>query len=143
MNRLEQAADNLRNGWCTGDLVKGDKFCAVGALGVTLEGLSQVPMRPTLEMRREYAASMLTGENPPHHEEVVKAWTEWEDQMYSRVGDMPEVKVLAEVIEEQTDGKFNHEDPVERIYQFNDEQAEATDVIAMFEKAAMRWDEQV
>lgn len=36
--KLRKARDIVKTNWCKGDLQKGDKFCALGALGVRYDG---------------------------------------------------------------------------------------------------------
>ena len=119
MNKLYEARDILATSWCRGDykVVDADgvaRFCAVGAIG---------------EAMHDGTAGYVT------------------------TGKSPEVKVLAEVIKEHyfdrtkvkyPDADFDSWSSEDWVITFNDTVAETHDeVMAMFEKAAIKFDEQV
>jgi hypothetical protein len=43
MNPIEEGISRLENGWCTGHLQDGDKFCAVGSIAISLlDGVERI-----------------------------------------------------------------------------------------------------
>lgn len=120
MNMLHDAVEVLNNGWCQGsyrnELPEGKTFCAVGAL---LEASG-------------------------------KEWNEVGS--LASVEDSPEIRVLSNTIlanypdfskgMENAYGSVDGVLPCDVVVTFNDEVAESSDeVIAMFEKAAVTFDE--
>jgi hypothetical protein len=111
MNVLEQAAEVLENGWCRRNLVddSGDKFCALGAIAAVKLGLT----RDMLE------------ENPG-----------LENEMYDKLEEMEEVKVLAEtILDDEVRGNATGV-----VFNFNDDQHSVEPVIEMMKLAAKRLD---
>jgi hypothetical protein len=132
MNNIREAADKLRKGWCQHDLVQSgddnDKFCAVGALGSTILG------------------SVVTED-----EVDFKTFLDWEESCYKVVGDSEEAFLLAKTIKEQFPDRFENDSSLssawdieeydEMLYIFNDRAKNLDEVLSVFDKAAVVWDE--
>ena len=145
MNRIAEAADTLRNGWCKHSIKEsaqtGDKFCAVGALG---KGITQTDRpvvtaaRPDDETSSEYLA----------WREEYDAYNEWESSLYEAVQNSDEAKVIAQTIMEQYPDHDFRDTFVrlaeagawdEILYIFNDNAQSVDEVVEIFDKAASIW----
>jgi hypothetical protein len=134
VNRIEEAASLLENGWCTGDLqdpAEPDKHCAVGAVASVCGILSFLPLG--------------YGDN---EDNIICVD---EDATYAGFNELPEAKALAtEVMEsewyaDRSEGyrtmlahAYEAGDYDEVVFRFNDDQKDASTVIEMFKYAAKR-----
>lgn len=141
MNALNEAAELLKTNWCTGDLTRGDRYCALGALGAVKRLIASD--RPLMPTESDWAT------DPDAARQKIREVMTWESEVYGTLEEMPEVKVLAETIREQHPEidktvLIDSDDwATAVVYTFNDKQDEPEPVIAMFEKAAVKFDERV
>jgi len=129
MNNLSKAAEILKTSWCTDawrrTLPEGTTFCSGGALMEAMGLIKDIPVEAELD---DFASDFETA--------------------IATIADSPEVSTLAEVIVEQypkIDGQvlWGNTD-MDKIIHFNDSVANDSDeVVAVFEKAALRFDERV
>lgn len=137
MNKIQEAVKILKSGnWCTGQLHRQDKHCALGALGNVMFTLDQLTERAKDIFETDYPTECMLGEAE-----------------YDLLEESKEVKVLAEVLVENYPDFYKEEYPsvISRLQDivapsdivttFNDKQSTVEPVIAMFEKAAVRMDE--
>lgn len=124
MNKLNEAAEALKNGWCKGsyrqELPDNETFCALGALNKAL-----IP---------GYQTGM----------DIIQYENHIDDMLMS-----PETQMLADVIRENYETELKSlvsymDDNFNVITTFNDSIAKHSDeVVAMFEKAAAKFDEKM
>jgi hypothetical protein len=130
VNRIEEAASLLENGWCIGNLRDpddSDKHCAVGAMAVVTGHLVLIKDDETGKMIVDDHAT------------------------YNNFNRLPEAKALAEEVMD-SEWLINEPEPAQRmlgryfnegyydevVFSFNDSQSSADEVIEMFKYAAKR-----
>lgn len=130
MNKLDEAANILRNGWCRDsfreDLPEGQQFCSTGALATAI-----------------FETSDFVDEGGDIKQEWVGQWK-------TRICAGPEVAALNKVIMEQYPEHINYnfetldlpQNRAANVIAFNDCVAVSSDeIIAVFEKASALLDE--
>lgn len=127
MNKLQKAAEVLKTSWCAGAFRRneadGFKYCSLGAM-YQVNGIWDI--------------SVNDGESPLYTYGRIEAET--------KVEESTEVRILAETISEHYPSAGNasdlYSDYTDIIVNFNDHIAGSSEeVVTMFEKAAIKFDE--
>jgi hypothetical protein len=121
-NRLAQAAETLKTSWCKGryrtSLPEGETFCSVGALADTFLTAQERKIDDRSAFAHAFSDATIKAEKSK------------------------ELELLASVIRENYPEVPDYDFSDEVVIEFNDAIAKSSDeVIAMFEKAAVKWDE--
>lgn len=133
MNKLEEAAELLERGWCRGSLYEvegGDRFCAVGALAVTLDGMDAIEADKTA-----YSLVKDSPEGKALAEEIMSRIVP-EDLTFANDADITPQEIYDSYKYDFDLGLYD-----DVIYNYNDDIASGKeDVIEMMKHAAKRLD---